>query len=360
MSQARPETSSFLISQYHRWPTTESRLYLPNQWVGLAGVALFAVSGWTMILIALPKFIEALHKAGSLGQLWQQEKGWFVGGAVALGFALIGSLLVVAWFATVIGNRPFRHAAAGVLPDVPSNPLNIPGAWSHGRVTHEWMPTAHGGILVPRRGVTRVASVFIAVWCALTYAVCVTLVWVFVPAATMSNIVKILICLFVLFPALTLAILPIWLIKWSYNKLPEVQLGGLHRPFEVDNLHKTVQLSGSDGGRIIPLDQVAALQLCALRQKIGFRQSGSQTDSVELNLVLWSDVATNGGKRAYERQNLLIMGFFGQPSRLTELAVTLADALGVPLLNHATREHWDVERRAARARPPQSGGSCNV
>ena len=113
---------------------------------------------------------------------------------------------------------------------------------------------------------------------------------------------------------------------------------------DVDPRRRTVQFNGE---RLVSLDDVAAIQICPLRIKIPPTPVGGRWgydgDALEVNAVL-RDSASR-----IDRETLSIVraDFPGAAA----LAAQLAERLGVPLLNHATADHWPAEIEWARDRP---------
>lgn len=119
-------------------------------------------------------------------------------------------------------------------------------------------------------------------------------------------------------------------------------------PFAAIDLASGVCKLGPEPLTSVPLDQIVAVQLCACRR---MRQNDI-ADGIEVNLV-WRPTG-NDAEAEIEKYRRMTLMFIVGPAvfRPAQLAGQLAEKLGVPLVCHATREHWRVERRAARLRRP--------
>lgn len=311
------------------WPTKISAVHKPNLGWGLAICAAFIVAG----LIVLPVTDELAPARVRQAAQNPPAVVWLMRFGLPLGFIGFGSLAAAAVLHEMLRDRTIRSAADGVLPEVPTEPVNDTRRIAHAQVTHRIEEAEYGWSLTPLgRLITRTQWAVVA-WGLGTWVIVNVLLWVSVSgperkfgiAMTMISV-----------PA-TLGVIAIvwWMMEESRTALRRLDIDQPAGVFRLDKEEPR------------PLSEMTAVQLCALRIKVGptpvgLRRHGYDADAVELNLVL-------GDCGSMERQTLLVNSadFLGT----ARLAQELADRLGVPLLNHATAAHWEAEKQRSKDRP---------
>jgi hypothetical protein len=113
-------------------------------------------------------------------------------------------------------------------------------------------------------------------------------------------------------------------------------------PVRVDWKERVCQI-GTCPDDTISLSQVVAVQLCAACR----RWDDGMDKMFQLNLVWENPDGADALTPRYRRRNILSTT---TAQGLAPVAEKFAEALGVPLLHHATREHWQREREASRDR----------
>ncbi len=260
--------------------------------------------------------------------------------AFPVAFFGLGTLLYLAVAWSIRSRKPFRHAASDVLPDVPREPVPVPPeAKFDGRMPYEWLPaddpTDRGGLLRPIPNYLRLGNWAIILWITFIALFASTLPWIVNDPKDFSAKVGLssLITLLGLFCGGVGAGLFIWLRKVPFQMLV---------PVRVDWKEHVCQL-GTRPDDKLPLSQIVAVQLCAACR----RTAGGVDKMFQLNLVWENPDRADVSEPCYHRRNLLSTT---TPQGLEPVAEQLAEALGVPLLHHATREHWQREREASRDR----------
>lgn len=312
------------------WPVTKSRLGFPQAWARGIIAAIALVLGLTWLAVENVQNVNPVYTVGC--------------GLVFAFFALLVLLLLPSQLA----NRRFLHAAEEVLPEVPRTPLLIASPCANGAITHELVQTPSSIVLRPRENPYGALPRFGYLWPIFTGVVMIALVWTPAFFADLSLFWK-----YFWKTVLTLGLclnvsLFVWIVSRAFHDPP----AGL-AVLEIDQLRKTCVITRNGEAVTIDMDQVIAVQLCAAWLKIqdldhedddyDNRQSHGE---VELNLVWRNRLGPEAG---LERTNLVNPGW--QYHKLVPIARTLADALGVPLLNHATPSHWRAERGRAKKRP---------
>jgi hypothetical protein len=318
------------------WPTTESTLFLPGLRTFLVAGMLLATVGIGASVAIWPRFLIDWRRAGSVSQLWREQSPWPVVWPI-LGFAAIWGVGVLVALA-LISNRPFRHAAPGVLPDVPSGPVNAPGGTAHGRITHVLLPAENGWCLGPCPDLYRRTPLYMRVFMLFVAALMIAMM---VVSGMPGREIIFFGAACVVIGSLTAGLIGYFFVV-SRNWLLTLV---------VDPAQGLCRIN-SKPPRVIPWANLTAVQLCACRRKVGDKYNLSIYDVVELNLVWRTMQETAPASNSwYERLTLVENKAVPEP-RLAQLAEEFAERLGVPLLYHATEEHWRLERKAAKARPP--------
>ncbi len=204
---------------------------------------------------------------------------------------------------------------------------------------YEWLPaedpTDRGGLLRPIPNYLRSGNWAIILWMTFIALFASTFPWIFNNPKEFSQKVGLstFIILLGLFCGGAVAGLVIWLRKVPFQMLV---------PVRVDWKEHVCQV-GTSPDENIPLAQVVAVQLCAACR----RSDDGMNKMFQLNLVWENPDRADGLKPRYHRRNLLSTTV---SQGLAPVAEQFAEALGVPLLHHATPEHWQREREASRGR----------
>jgi hypothetical protein len=314
-----------MANQIASWRVEETRIHRPNVLLGALFCAVFVAIGvgiWPLTagspLDGAPAVVNALLRNALPG--------------LSVGLGLIG-LAAIAWD-VIRRRRPLRAAGPGVLPEVPTEPVNDTRRVAHAHVRHEIKSTDTGWSLVPRHRAINRTSLLVTAWIGLTVVGVNALLWSVGPddqqrqkwwvtaASVMAGI------------GMTAVV---WFVTRDSNRRA--------RRMDVDLQQRTVHI---DAERTVPLDDVVAIQICPLRIKIGptpvvGKRWGYDADALEVNAVLRDSAGE------IDRETLYVV--CADLPGAAELAAELAGRLGVPLLNHATAEYWPAEIRRAKDRP---------
>jgi|GEM_PF-5870627 len=315
------------------WPVVESRLGLPFAVWG-------AVYSILCILVMIP--LVVLLQADIVDDIPTRISLTALGGFFLLIALLAGSATIWNW----MKNPPFLHADPSVLPDVPREPLLSSGQLSFSIITHQLELTATGFRLSPIPGFIRRAAWFLSFWITVMLAIVITIIWG--PPIEFSTSVPLRIG-FTGFSVLV-TLMMIGLIHWMWDRAAS----GL-ATLIFDATSNTCRIDREQESITIPASDVAAIQLCAARRRTADRD-GEVTlyFAVELNLVWQDSDPPTSAATTWERATL--MNHNGPAYQLVPIATKLADQLQVPLLNHATPEHWKWERQRSKTRPAETGG----
>ncbi len=282
-------------------------------------------------------------------------------------FALFGGAALLYWVRAIAVPVYIHHAAADVLPDVPTEPLTVEGSIVHGRLTHELRETDTGWELRPAGGLRRNDRRFL-VGFGVPFLVLFAglLTWTFSNefaqqgflgwmAAAVAAVTLTALCV-------GSALLIIGAIhRASFDRLAKLTIpaNGGELNFECSRLPDLKDGSlaaalkfifGPTGKNRLQIrrDLATAVQLCPWKYSAG----ESNTWAVQGLLVLRS--LTDG---AYHRVPLFLTGDCVGAARLMQ---RLADVLHVPYLFHADAAGWKAESIRASRRPPlRAGGSMS-
>ena len=116
---------------------------------------------------------------------------------------------------------------------------------------------------------------------------------------------------------------------------------------------QTVRVLDGAGGTVAELRRgaVIGIQAVAARDRIGRNGNTNSVDATEVNLVYAS---TDRQREQIERTTLYRHA--KHTDRDHRVARELADAMGVPLIDHTTQEHWAKEKSRSARRPFRRGG----
>lgn len=253
------------------------------------------------------------------------------------------------------------HAAADVLPDVPSEPVIREGSVVHGRLTHELCEDSSGWQFRPcarlRRSNGRFLVGFGTPFLILFAAV---LTWVLHSQVGFANwfiaalcaVTATLVCggTATLLIGLTmradyrrhcLLLIPCHRgdLELELSPEPNVENSDLHEGLKWVFLGDAVRQHAT-----IPRDTLAAVQLCPWKLKIGRSEIASAVQGV---LVLAS------ADKKYLRLPILLTSDFVGAARLMR---RLADTLHVPFLFSADAAGWKEEAARAKTRPALRAG----
>lgn len=277
-------------------------------------------------------------------------------------FASLGGIVTVFAVASILRPVRVRHADASVLPNVSNEPVIQEGSVVHGRMTHELVEDSDGWQLRPSQQLrhydTRLLIGFGVPFLVLFSGI---LSWVFHREGIFTGWP-----LCVLFGTAASAItggsallLNFMLTRASHRRLCRLTISKKRGDLELDtprepNLESAELNAGlkwlfvgeTERQQLtIPLELVAAVQLCPWKHKIG---SGT-TWAVQGLLVLASPEWD-----AYQRIPLLLTSDFVDAARLMQ---RLAEIFNVPYLFSGDASGWHAEEaRAKKRRPLQVGG----
>lgn len=304
-----------------------------------------------------------------VGQYW-----WGIGGAWLL--SLAGGIWVVA--ATVLERgRPCRIYSTSPNVALPREPVCAEERMSAGQLHYEWADTPEGGWLRPIPGRTRRLQLAMVVWMTCFGAVMTVVLWKFGPRDPgLFGVIENLMAVFV-FPfsvVVGLVIATFAGMACSREVTCEVRRreNRCRVTRDTDDLLVPFILRQSKGLRDryaatappeldLSLSDLIAVQICLYWRKVGAVESDHNGHwSLELNLAYRpSNVRLSGGATSISnedilRENLLVTS--GQFERLIPVAQSLAEALHVPLINHATPADLERENKIGPTRQPVTGG----
>lgn len=304
------------------WPMEATTLPEPRVRQTLTTAAALAIGCCCAAAIALWPVV----RAGGLAKAWPDEVPLLIGaGAFALGALL--ALAAFAWIAVgAWRNGPVWHAAAGVLADVPSEPVSAAESLFalSPRARYGLELTDVGWWFGPKPGASRASRRLGIPLISIVAAAALIVVW---GREDLTRTGKIFGTVGVMF-AWDIVCAVLWFRFRPVEALPFVILDERRRICEI----------GPEPVSVIPFDRVVAVQLCACRRK----HYDSISDGIEANLVCLGDDSEPPDDLLYLRTPLMF--FTSDVGRKGRLAGQLAEQLGVPLLCHATREHWRSQR----------------
>ena len=289
---------------------------------------------------------------------------WGLRAATAI-FALLGGVALAAGVARLVRTVRVRHAADGVLADVPREPVLWEGSVVHGRLTHELAEDTAGWEFRTRESLWRSDRRFL--WgfgLPFLTMFAAGLSWVFfrdrmdrgwataiVPAVVMT-----------LAGGGTAFVLMGLMARAGYRRLCHLRIPAngpleLDAPEQIDaeradpvTALKWVFVGDTRRHRLtIPREMVQAVQLCPWKYDCG-EHDREVTWAAQGLLVLRPADGT-----AYRRVPILLTGDFVGAARLVG---QLADVLGVPYLFDADTAGWKAEAARARGRPPLRVGGA--
>lgn len=326
------------------WPELESKVYRPSQPVVIVGASFFI-------------FVALLFYSGLLQLVQPTALSWGHWQAISLlllaGCALLGWVLVKGIWPVRI-----RHAAPGVLSDVPSAPFIVEGSVAYGRLTHELCKDDHGWTFRPaphlwRNDMLSVSFFLIPLIAALAAA----LASVFQPSLGWGVAIACAIAVTLTFAG-TAFLLALMSMRSSFRRLQtlripfhgeDLELESAARPtmdqaFVPEGLNWIFRTEAEDHHLIVPKSQVIAVQLCPWK----FELSDSSTQAVQGLLVLSPSNAMK-----YRRLPVLLTAdSVGAARLMRELAIVLQ----VPYLFSGDAAGWKAEALRARHRPPLTSG----
>ena len=335
-----------------RWPETQS--LLPSQrWVPVVVGVMFCATGlcvWVMLPLILASQPQPSPHASLV--------------CAVLGISLIAiGISAFVWAASGSRHKPFRHATNDVLPEVPREPVLADGTMFFGSPRHRLVQDDGAWRFEPDPERAR-RQRRIILWLGLPLALVMEVVTVtgLLPAdlGSWRWALHLLIALAVAGVMAFSHLLMTWMTTAMERQIPTLTIpdgGGdlvFARPGPSPLMLKLAKRFRStvpppvmaDDTVIIPRSAVLAVQLCACRGVIASGRGRSTQEGIGLNLVWRTETAI--------RRVTLITVSTGQ--QLAQQAVALADHLAVPLLHHATPEHWATERLRAKHRAPLTSG----
>jgi len=310
------------------WPMDATTLPQPRVGAQLVGAIRMALGSFGCVAAAVGEFV--LQKGG-LVQAWNTHPLLL---ACALLATMPGCLFLGGALIGVLANRPIRHAAATVLSDVPSEPVasdDFPYQMS-GRTPYGWTPVQGAWRLGPKADELRSARRFSVPLIATLFVSLIAFFWF---AAGLPLFERLLTIAILMLGAVTICAI-FWFPPDRWKPLPSIVLIPQKRVCEI----------GPVPAVTVAYEAIVAVQMCAYRRKA----RATVGDGIEVNLVVLADPRdSSAGHECYWR--IPLMNIFAPIWMKTPLAVELAERLAVPLLCHATREHWHTERLAAELRP---------
>jgi len=328
--------------------TVESEVWRPGRWPALAVGAIFMLVGAVGFLVIRGDALPGV--------------GFWIAKVLTAVVALLGGA-VVAWaIGSIVWPAHIRHAAPGVLPDVPKEPVVREGLVVHGRLTHELHEEAEGWQFRPAARLWRNDKGFLY---------CFGLPFSVVFAGLMAWALHSRFDVFFSWPGALLCAATatavsggsVWLslgmlMRAGYRRLPRLSILRNGDAIELDspeepNVEKADLLAGlkwvflGDSKRqqlSIPRAWVAAVQLCPWKYK-----SASEICWAVQGLL----VLTSPESAAYHRLPILLTLDYAGAARLMQ---KLAQILQVPYLFCADAEGWKAEELRARERPPMRAG----
>jgi len=243
------------------------------------------------------------------------------------GFVLLSLGAFVALVLGKLANRFFQHATEDVLPDVPREPLLAPGQINYSLVTHQVEPTASGIRLVPKPNLFKTRDLLIFLWMTFISIMSIAAVWLAPMNRNDPVEIKVLITVGIIVSGYS----GVWIISSLWHG-SETGLSA----FVIDLHHRHCVLTCGKETSTVSMDKLVAVQLYAAYRK----DAESKFPAVELNLMWKGDCEIHDTSDRFERSTVMILGCGFH--RLIPTAQELEKVLGVPLLNHATPEHWKV------------------
>lgn len=330
------------------WREVESEVHVP-------GRALAFFVGTIFVVIGIGLFAGLLFRRPANIPFWA---GWLFAGTF-LSFGLIP----LGWSINARLRPPrVRHAAADVLPNVPTEPIPREGSVMHGRLTHELIDVGSGAWQfrpaeklqrMDRNFILGFGIPFLIVFAALlTWSFHKQNGWDWTKSAVPA------ICLTLLCGGSAFVLIAL-VMRAGYRRLGRLDIAGdggdleLDLPEEPDAAARENLAEGlrwifvGDAKRqrlVIPRSLVAAVQLCPWE----FRMRENTTWGVQGLLVLTA--ATDG------RHPRLPIVLTSDCARAAPILRRLADVLEVPFLFNADAAGWTAEKRRAKSRPPLSYG----
>ncbi len=300
------------------WRVETTSVYRPNVLVASVLCAIFVAIGvgiWLVlkgsVLHDAPAAVNAILR-NALPGVW-----------VGLGLVALAAIARDA----IRRRRPLLAASPDVLPEVPIEPVNDTQGIAHAHVRHEIKGTDAGWSLVPRYRAINRTSLLAAAWILLTVAGVNVLLWSFGP----GNFQRARIAMTAGSVMAGVGMMAfVWYATWDSRHRA--------RRMDVNLKQRTIQI---DDDQPLPLDNLVAIQICPLRIKIpptpafGKRWPGTDGDALEVNAVL------HGSGGEIDRKTLYVV--LADLAGAAKLAADLAERFDVPLLNHATRDHWAAE-----------------
>ncbi|MDB5338785.1 MAG: hypothetical protein JWN70_4404 [Planctomycetaceae bacterium] len=330
------------------WQETESEVARPGLWfVYLIVIVFLLVGGSACVQIA--------RGAVPGMPLWA---GQLLAGAI-----VVNGCWMVIW-AVSIKMWPVRilHATAETLPDLIHEPILQEGSTVHGRLTHELVEHDRGWEFRPADSIWRNDKRFLfgfgipfllLVSGILTWFWHGTLGWIL--AGTCASLATLL-CGGTCFTLMGM------MLSASFRRLPKLSIPGDGTDLELDssvgpqNVQPDLAAGISRifaGGeerqkRLIPRDEVVAVQLCPWRFVAGNSRDNIITWAVQgLIVVAPAELGT------YDRLPILLTSDFVGAAQLMQ---KLGAVLQVPYFYSADAAGWKVEKVRARSRPPLKGG----
>jgi hypothetical protein len=315
------------------WPTTESPLGTPSVWLWRLLIGLFFCIGLCLASRLIPRVVPL------------PPAEWYATAIMGGAFIAFALMTLLAVLADHRAHRPFTHASDHVLPAVPRQPLLRPGQISFSFVTHCLVPTPGGLRLDPTPGPFRRNRVGMYLWINIVAAGVTALVWW--KSESVANRLSITAGIGLAFFAIGNLVVSLvdWLMRREQHKLCTL---------DINLTDGRITLGAAGDTHVLSRDQVLAVQLCAAQRKVGQRRGHlSSFAALELNLV-WTEACDPGQTSPVRRATLLNLS--GGYHRAVPIARQIAEALTVPLLNHATAADWELERRTAKLREPEPTG----
>ena len=332
--RTKPDAHNDMTARPEHWPETESRLGQPDFWLFVALACIFLLIGGALIsFLASP-------------QAPQQIAGRCLVATLAAAFIGFPLLMTTAWCFAARANRPFRHATDDVLPEVPREPLLESGQVSFTALTHRLDSSASAVRLIPIPDLDRRTRLLLYGWINLIAVIVTACIWWSPPPGFAIATFRALLTV----GFISIGNLTAWLISFFFDRAKQ-QLP----TFEADLNTNRCRISTTHAERSFALSDVIAVQLCSAHRRLNLNQTGLELFSaLELNLVWTESSAPSPGGAVPQRATLINLR--GQGHRAVPLAQEFADALSVPLLNHATAAHWQAERQRSKAREPEREG----
>lgn len=329
----------------------ESDVYQPGHCLVLPVGALFfmlGVVGVLTIRLVVPPWLP----------IW-------IARACAILFALLGGTAVVKGIGGFLRPARVRHAAGGVLSDVPCEPVVREGSVVHSRLTHELCGDAQGWHFRPAEHLWRHDKVFLLGFAVLFLGGIAALVtWLLHDrfnvagwtVAAVFGIAAAVVC-----GGLVLLLIGL-LMRTGYRRLSMLKIPHDGSELELDSALepqpekgdlaeglKWMFLGDARRQRLkIPRELVVAVQLCPWKFVMSGPGGREATWAVQGLLVLGSSESAE-----YYRLPVLLTADFVGAARLMQ---RLAQLLRVPYLFSADAAGWTREAARAKERPPLRAG----